>query len=162
MNKFENININEIKILMLECIRQMHLDKFKPNLIIGINSNSIILSILMSKYFGCEFFPIDLNNLFENELKLKFYSQNLYNNILKEKNILVILDENNIDYSYEKFNQFIKNIETSYYFNDIPISKFIKYASLIDYTFTKNNIDYCGGINSEKICLFFDNWWLNN
>lgn len=158
-NSTNVIKFEDFKSLIKECIRQMHLDKFKPDVILGLNNN--IASLLMSRYFECNFLLLDLDNfeLKDENLKTKFYSQLLQENIVSEKNILVVLDERQIDSSYRKFINLL-NYTNNKYYNEREC-KNIKYASLVEYTDTKSNINYYGALLSEKNCFCFDGWWLN-
>lgn len=136
------INDNAVKGYVLDILRQMSIDGYKPDVIVGLVRGGAVPANYVSQFLDLP--CIMLNKDFESIEELKY------------KNVLVIDDINDSGSALTEVND---------YFYSLGVSS-IKYATLITNEGSAFTVDYSGGsINKVEdpcwVVFPWENWWFN-
>lgn len=146
---------------MHNIVRQMMLDGFKPEYIVGLSRGGLIPATYLSHYFDIPLHTLHISLLDNHHIESKsFLSNDAYNG----KKILIVDDINDTGTTLYSLK---KNWES--YYNDGQWDKLVwnnsvKFAVLIDNLSSDISVDYAGvEINkaeNPEWCVFpWEQWW---
>ena len=61
MNNIKKITINQVKNGVQEILRQMHLDHFRPDYVVGITRGGVIPAVMISHYLKVPMYALDIS-----------------------------------------------------------------------------------------------------
>lgn len=144
-------------------IRQLVLDNFKPEYIIGLTRGGLIPATYLSHYFNIPLHTLHVSLLDDSTIESKpFLHTDAYNG----KKILIVDDINDTGATLHALKN---NWESNYnwsHWDEVVWNKSVKFAVLIDNLASSTTIDYAGveinKVENPEWCVFpWEQWWSN-
>lgn len=141
-------------------IREMVIDDFRPDFIVGLTRGGLFTAMYLSHYFNLPMktLHIALRDHFTVE-----FNKELADNAFAGKKILIVDDINDTGSTFTMLREIWEGFYTNKWRDDIW-NNTTKFAVLIDNLASKSDIDYCGiEINKDEKpewCVFpWEAWW---
>lgn len=142
-------------------IRQMHLDNFKPDYIIGLARGGLIPATYLSHYLDIPMHTLHVSLRDHRFLESKsFMSIDAYNG----KHILVVDDINDTGATLEHVKNNWRSDYNQSHWDEIVWHKSVKFAVLINNQSSDFDVDYAGKeinkLDNPEWCVFpWEEWW---
>ena len=144
---------DQVNTYLLEIVRQLYKDDFRPDYIVGITRGGLVPAVKLSHYLDIPMYALNKDE----------YNLWLPEDALEGKNILIMDDINDTGTTIRKLKE--EWSESQGDWDKIFHVGNVKFATLIDNEGSDQNIDYSGytinKLENPEWCVFpWEEWWV--